>query len=150
MGVIVQHLQVGELLLGSWMCLCGFNIWVEKKLGEKPLLAAGDGESIYLTWRGMREETQWEGNSCLGMCHTLAIKSLKQSIIGILIHHACIHSSIPSVHLFVFLFIPSFSCWQIARSSSAVNPQNELSSEIGLQISGTCFLFILTFRNIYV
>lgn len=35
--VIEQHLQVGELLLGSWPCFCGFNIWVEKKLSRNDL-----------------------------------------------------------------------------------------------------------------
>lgn len=66
-GVIGQHLHVGSYYLGHG-CVCVVLIyrWRKSLVRMTPVLAAGNGESSCLTWRGMREETQWKGNSCLG------------------------------------------------------------------------------------
>lgn len=120
LGVIAQHLQVGELLTGSWLCVYGFNMRVEKKLG-------GNDPYVGCLQRGVQLphlEKNERGDSlereflAWNMCLTLIIKSLKK-VHYWNTHPSCMHAFIHIIHsfiLFIFLFIHSSKCWQIVCS----------------------------------
>lgn len=127
--------------------------WRKSVVGMTPLLAAGNGESSCLTWRGVREETPWKGN----MCHILIIKSLKQEVHDWNTPPSCMHPLIHIIHSFVHFLIHSLIqllanlliafLLLIPRMSCHLRLTNVLLFP-SYGISSTCFPLLLTFRNI--
>lgn len=157
-GLLCSTCRLGSYYLGHG-CVCVVSIYGWRKSLEKNLYWLQVMGRPF-TSLGEEWEKRLNGKGIPVLeCVTLWQLSLwnKKSILGILVHHACIHSSIPSIHLSVFLFIPSFSCDKLLVALLLLIPRMSchlrlvmFCSLTFLQISGTCFLFILTFRNIYV